>query len=202
MSYYYNYYLGYEHDGKLYPWGVYDAGGKLHSVITVPGSFASDLHEDFDPVSEEMVSDELRKEFEYTDWNGKKTVPVKYLKQADLPAGSFIKTGYFLISDVKSYEAMKKEGELAYFDGFCDTLSPEVYAAMMQKELTFGKNPVQKDEEGNEYKEHDASDYMYYAYPDYTSKEYESWLLRETISMFEFSKIPEGAKYVILETEG
>lgn len=202
MSYYYEYYIGYEHNGKLYPWGVYDAAGKIHPVLSISRSFASDLHEDFVPVTEEKISDELRKEFEYTDWNGKKTVPVKYLKQADLPIGSFIKTGYFLISDVKSYEALKESRELTYFDGFYDSVSPEVYAAMLQKELTFGKNSSVKDEEGFEHKENDASDYMYYAYPDYTGKEYESWLLRETISMFEFSKIPEGAKYVILETEG
>ena len=77
MSYYYTYYLGYEREGKIYPLGPYDCFGKLRDVVNRSRSFASDLHERFWPVKEEEISDELRKEFEYTDWEGKKTVEYK-----------------------------------------------------------------------------------------------------------------------------
>ena len=199
MSYYYNYYIGYKKDGKVYPWGPYDAEGKIQPMVSRSRSFASDLHEDFYTVKDEMISDELRKDFEYTDYNGKKYFDVKYLPEKELPAGSYIKTGYFLISDVKAYE----EGE--YFDGFYDRLSPEVYAAKLQHEMMFGKNQPEKDDEGNEYTEPNASDYMFYAYPDYNSKEYETFILRELIeALRDYHHIGTDSdiEYVVLETEG
>ena len=69
MSYYYNYYVGYKKDGKIYPWGPYNANGKLEPMVSRSRSFASDLHEEFYAVSDKEVSEELRKEFEYEDWN-------------------------------------------------------------------------------------------------------------------------------------
>ena len=198
MSYYYDYYIGYKHDGKIYPMGVYDAKGKLHSVFCNSRSFASDLHESFNSVKDDEISDELRKEFEYDGWDGKKTMGiVKWLPVKELPSGDYVKKGYFLIEDVKAYE-----GNRDWFDGFYDTVSPTVYAALLDKELKFGKNQPKKDAEGNEYIEHNASDYMFYAYPDYHSKEYEAFILRETVDSMWSSELPEGSEWVIIETEG
>lgn len=198
MSYYYNYYVGYKKDGKIYPWGPYNANGKLEPMVSRSRSFASDLHRDFYPVSVKEVSEELRKEFEYEDWMKTKRVDVKHLSEKDLPTGSYIKKGYFLIKDVLAYE----NDEDGSFEGFYDVISPEVYAAKLQHELMFGKNQPKKDDEGYEYTEPNASDYMYYAYPDYVTKEYEAFLLRQLIDALRDYRMDNDVEYVVLETEG
>lgn len=198
MSYYYNYYIGYKKDGKIYPWGPYNAKGKLEPALNCSRSFASDLYEYFSCVPNDAISEELRKEFEYEDWKGVKHVDVKYLSEKDLPKGSYIKTGYFLINDVKAYENYKNN-EYGVFDGFYNVISPEVYAAKLQHELTFGKNQPKKEEE--DYIEPNASDYMYYAYPDYMSKEYEAFILGQLIDILRDYQMG-NIEYVVIETEG
>lgn len=201
MSYFYSYYIGYKKDGKIYPWGPYDASGKLHCVYYRSRSFTSDFHLDFHPVNDEEISDELRKEFEYEDWNGNKVVNVKYLPTSELPDDNYIKDGYYLINDVQAYQNNREEYD--NFDGFYDRITPDVYAAKVHNELTFGKNQPKKDAEGEEYTEPNASDYMYHAFPDYYSREYESFMLRLMLSSldeYEFAKDIDG--YVILMTEG
>ena len=198
MSYYYSYYIGYKKDGKIYPWGPYNAKGKLEPVISRSRSFASSLYENFHLVREKQVSEELRKEFEYEDdWTETKQIDVKYLLEKELPTGSYIKTGYFLIKDVEAYKNNKYN-----FEGFFDVISPEIYAAKLQHEMVFGKNQPKVDiEEGYEYTEPNASDYMYYAYPDYNTEEYESFILRQAIDALRDYSM-ENVEYVVLEIEG
>lgn len=198
MGYYYNYFAGYKLDGKFYPLGPYDNKGKIHPIISRSASFASKLYRDFYVINDVEISDELRKEFEYSNWKEEKVCEVKYLPLLELPGGSFIQTGYFLINDVKQYELDQDYD----FDGFYDRLTPEVYAAKLQHEITFGKNQPQKDEEDEEYTEPNASDYMYYAYPDYHSEEYEADIIRQVIHMLDEYGLPEKAELVVLETEG
>lgn len=198
MSYYYSYYLGYKLDGKIYPWGLYDANGKLKPVICRSRSFASDLHYIFIDVDKDSISDELTNEFKYNDCLGESRIlNVKYLPESDLPSGSYIKDGYFLIDEVKQYN----DGEDP-LDCFSEIITPEVYAAKLHNEITFGKNKPKKDEFGYEYTEPNASDYMYFAYPDYQTEEYESFLLRQMIDSMADSELSKKAEYVILETEG
>lgn len=199
MSYYYNYCVGYERDGKIYPLGPYDCFGKIRYVIEKSRSFASDLHDDFYPIKDEQVSDELRKEFEYEGWDGNKTMGIiKYLPIEEMPTESFIKTGYFLVDDVRQYEENHDAWDLFY-----DKLSPTVYMSMLQNEITFGKQQPQKDDDGDYIETHSASDYMYYAYPDYSSREYESAVIRIMAdSLHSYSHFKNGEKLVILETEG
>ena len=199
MSYYYCYYVGYKYNGKFYPWGPYDAQGNLCPVIEKSSSFASDLHEQFYSVPKEGVTEELRKEFEYEGWNGEKRVDVKYLRVDDLPRGDGVKKGYCLMNQVQAYE--EDEG---YFEGFYDVLSPEVYAAKLQHEMTFGKNQPKKDDEGYEYTEPNASDYMYYAWYDNSSEEAEARELRNAVEVLVSyaHNLPEGTEFIILETEG
>ena len=196
MSYYYNYCVGYLKDGKIYPLGPYTCDGKLKDVISKSRSFASDLHERFYPVKEEQISDELRKAFEYEDWNGQKRVDVKYLPKEELPTGSFIKQGYFLIDEVKQYEEDGDE------ENFSTPISSQIYTALLEKELKFGPNKPKKDCEGYEYTDPNASDYMFYMYPDYQSEEYEAALLREAVDSLESYDLTQVAEIVILETEG
>ena len=200
MSYYYNYYIGYKKDGKIYPWGPYTANHELMPAICRSASFASDLHEDFYNMGDDLISAELREAFSYDDgYGGKEYERVRYLPVKELPKGSYIRRGYFLISDVEAYE---KEDDHTWFDGFYKHLTPQVYAAKLENQLKFGPNKPKKNEYGEFYTEPNASDYMYYAYPDYESKEYECSILRRFVGVLEDYDLGDGVEYVILETEG
>lgn len=199
MSYYYHYYLGYIKDNKIYPWGLFSADGKLSPVLSKSRSFASNLHDFFNIAKKDQISDELRKYFEYKNWNEEIVMDtIKYLAVEDLPSGSFIKTGYFLIEDVKKYEETHDNTEL-----FFETITPIIYAEMLKNELIFGTPSLATDEEINRdiYPKYSASDYMFYAYPDYDSAEYESTILQKVMeSMRDYSM--KDITWIIIETEG
>ena len=198
MSYYYNYTIGYKRDGKLYPLGPYDKFGNLLDVVSRSRSFASDLHRQFCKVQDDAVSDELRAAFEHEDYNGNKYIDVRWSPLSALPSGDYIKRGYFLIDDVQMYER-----EHDSFGLFGDYLTPVVYAAMAANETRFGKPAERFDCDGESYNPHAASDYMYFAYEDIYSQEYEAAHLRDVANMMtEYVSLPDGAELVVLETEG
>ena len=193
MSYYYNYYIGHQgKDGLFYPVGPFTADGKLLPVLSRSRNFASDLHDWFAKIPDEKISDELRKHFSY-DWNGEtETSTIKYIYANELPKGSYIKDGYFLIDDVVTYKEEHDSWDLFY-----DRIDPEVYAARMQNEIVYGQPKPREDEDDCG---HSASDYMYFAYPEYSSAEYEAAVLRQFIDVYEY-RIQAG-RFVILEDEG
>lgn len=201
MSYYYTYYVGYRTaDGRIYPLGPYDCFGKLRDVLSRSRNFASDIHEEFFRISDEMISEELRKEFRYEDYDGKEHMTdLKYLPVSGLPGGSYLKKGYYLASDVQSYLETGESEDLFY-----DRLAPEVFAAKMMNEAVLGSPKEKKDEEGYDITPHSASEYMYFVYPDCGSREYEAAVMRLAADMlFDYSPdLPKGAVPVILETEG
>lgn len=199
MSYYYNYTIGYEHDGKVYPLGPYDCFGRLRDVVCRSSNYASDLHEWLHRLPDEKVSDELRKQFTYKDWDeNERLQDLSYIEVDALPSGTYIKSGYYLIEDVEKYEE-----EHDAYDLFYDRLSPVAYAARAHNEQVFGRPEPIEDEEGEKYYPHPVSDYMFYAYPDYSSKEYEADVLRVVAEMLRgYSTLPKGSKLVVLETEG
>lgn len=196
MSWYYNYYLGYRgKDGLYYPAGPYDKKGNMICILSKSRSFASDLHEDFYALPDDKMSPELREEFSFKDCDSITYENVKYLKFSDLPKESFIKTGYFLCEDVVRYERDPYD-----FDGFYDFLSPTVYAAKLKNEGVLGPPPKEVDDEGFDVTPHSCRDYMYYAYPDYQSREYEAHMIRLALDMvLDYEK---SGDYVVLMTEG
>jgi len=205
MSYYYQYYLGIKDKEGIKPFGPYDCNGKLYPIIERSRSFASDLHDDFYVISDNLKTEKLIKELGYEDCNGNIVAEVKYLPFNELPNGDYIKSGYFLIEDVKSWEKDKYNDDLFY-----NMISPDVYAELLRNELTFGKNVFDGEVEDESEKEElskglNASDYMRFAAPDYSSKEYEAELIRQVALMFDDWDIFHGkepAEMVILETEG
>ena len=203
MSYYYMYKLGYiTKDNKIYPIGPFDQNGNLHDVICDSRSFASDLWEIFDCVKDEQVTDELKTHFSYEDYNNEKIFDdnIKYLRLRDLPRGSWLKRGYFLIED---YERYIKNEEHYDEDIFYNYLPPEIYSAKLENELKFGKPEPKKDFEGEEIEQYSCSDYMFVTIPDYHSKEYDAFILRTVAEMYDYSNcVPEDAEIVVLETEG
>lgn len=204
MSYYYNYYLGYQDkNGKIYPLGPFDCFGKIRAVVSNSRSFASDLHDDFNHMQEDSITDELKKVFGYTDFNGVERCEVKWLPIDELPSGSFIKEGYFLMDDIMTYKKEHYADDLFY-----DYIPAELYAAKLQAEIVLGppKQPEHKDDETDDYDElspvHSCRDYAFYAYPDYRSREYEAHVIREAASDFMYMHELKDATIVVLETEG
>ena len=198
MSYYYNYTIGYEKDGKIYPLGPYDAHGNLKDVVSRSRSFASDLHFKFYEVPREMISDELRDAFSYHPYGDTddemEMSTVKYLPMSALPHDSPIKKGYYLIESVNVYEST---GDTEYL--FDDVIAPTIFAAKLQNELVLGKPTPHKDCEGEEFIEHSASDYMFYAAINPFCEEYEAEELRREANILDpFDEY----NIVILETEG
>lgn len=194
MSYYYNYFIGYKRDNKFYPWGPYDANHELQYVVCCSRSFASDLYEDFYDIPENSYSEELKKDFDIgKDDENDEYFRIKYLPIKNLPNGDYIKRGYFLIKEVENYLHNHEEE-------FSSILSPEVYAAKVQNEIMFGKNKPIKDVDGYEYCEPNASDYMYFAYPNYSCKEYEAFLIKRAWEyLYDYNL---DVEWVVLETEG
>lgn len=197
MSYYYNYYIGYKSNGKIYPLGPYDSFGKLKTVVSKSTSFASDLHRGFYPVSYEEFSDELQKEFSYKTYKGLEIQRVKYLPINELPKNGFIKRGYFLMEDVQRYEESGDE-----FDLFYDYMSPPVYVALLEHEAKLGRLERYKNDFDEWVYPKSASDYMYYAYIDRYSKEFEAYLIWHMSEELWSSDLPKDAVMVALETEG
>ena len=202
MSYYYNYYIGYQKDGKIYPWGPYTRDGKLQPALERSQSFASNLYNYFSYLDKSEASDELIKEFDWAFKNSDSNYihNIKYITLDKLPTGSTIRRGYFLISDVEAYEAMLADGDVDYyFDGFYDMMSPVTYAARIVSDINNGYKYDPYDEESR----HPATDYMYYAYEDITSAAYEAnYLSKVCNALTEYGVLPDGATPIIFEAEG
>lgn len=197
MSYYYNYYIGYKKDNKIYPLGPYDALGNLRCTFYKSQSFASDLYEDFYEIADEQVSDELKKEFEHDLAEDRYCVKLSILPYTDLPEGSYIKSGYFLITDVEAYLQNHDSCDLFY-----EYLSPEIYAAKSANEIKFGPPKKKINQFGEPYYEHSAADYMWFTYADYNCKEYEVFKLKQMCSILEDYTNFQKENMVILLTQG
>lgn len=201
MATYYEYYIGYMKDDKIYPLGMYDNKGNMKPVIDDSRSFASDLWELFDCVGDNQFSEELEKEFSYSVYGTDRVREyLRYLKVKDLPTKSYIKKGYFLISDIERFENNDPYDDIS--DLFYEHLSPVAYSAKVMNELKFGKPTPELDCEGEELPVYSAGDYAFYAYPDYHSKEYDAELLRTVASQFKsYRDEDKGRELVILEVE-
>lgn len=203
MSWYVAMYLGYQDkDGKIRPLGPYNYQGKLRPVIETSRSFTTDLKEDFYPISDDAWTPELEdtplayyneetNTYEHNEYAG-------YLPLSELPTGDFIRRGYFLIDDIDAY-TKNDYG----FEGFYDWMTETAYHRKAENELKFGKPGPIKDCEGEEIEQHSAADYSYFSYPEYQSKEYEAFMLRNVAAILKsYNAVPEGAKIVVIKEEG
>ena len=208
MSYYYNYYLGYKKDGKIYPAGLFNEKGSIYPVLSRSRSYASDLYCRFVRVSDELMTDELKKYFEYVDYRDEKHIDVKYLPLSKLPNRPYIKRGYVLISEVNNYEKNIEENE-GDPDFFSEILTPTSYIAKVLNELVFDSKTEENSDSDKdvdeEYRDssHKAMDYTYYAFPDYYCEEYECDVIRRFAGAYDnFNFTKDYDELVILETEG
>ena len=202
MSWYTNYTLGYisKEDNLIHPLGPFNSKGELRDIICTSASFTTDLKELFRAVDEKEVGlDFLQKVCHYKE-SGDRTVKqvlhdnyVGICPLKDLPSESYIKSNYYLISDVSNY--MKNKDD---FDTFYDYLTPIEYAERLKAEFTFGFHSA-LDDEGNPISR-SVSEYMYFSYPDYHCKEYEASILRYAANIYEFET--DVKEVVIIKTEG
>ena len=187
MSTYYYFYLGKMKDGKVEPVGPYDKNGKLLSMFYLCGT-TYDMGEYFYKIWKSAISDELKKSFPQSSEDEELFAPrveeLRVCSFSKLPNDDFVKSGYFLIDDVNEY---METGYKSYYDDiFYDTLKPEIYVAKMANELKFGPPKHREDEFGNDITPHSCGDYMYFAYPDYNSKEYLVHRFKQVVDMFDY----------------
>lgn len=203
MSYYYTYYLAYEKNGKLYPYGPFDSKGKLCSILSKSRSFTSNLPEFFKSIEHSKISDELYKSL-LTDET------IKECEDADKPYSEKENEAYAKIFGtlpepkkiISPREALENTIEIEYLelsalphgdfvkegyvpmnelqneerdeDEFYDVLSPHVYAEKIKNVSVFG-DTQELDCEGEPLPK--LSEYVYHKWIDFNSKEYESYLL-------------------------
>lgn len=211
MSWYYNYYIGIQDKDtkKIDVFAPFDSLGKLHYIFSKSRSFASDLHEDFYPVNDLLTEDAIRKfwrsdldletkiEEDDVAWIKRYT---SYLPYNELPSGDYLKKGYFLLDDILAYEEDEND-----FDGFWEYLTPTAFNFKLQSEMKYGVPTPKKDIEGYEIPVHSCSEYGYYVYPDYQSKEYECHLIIEAVDMVAPWGLPDelnNKEIVIICTQG
>lgn len=211
MSEYHSYYIGYQtKDNMIYPIGPFDSHGKLHAVFYRSRSFASDLYEIFYGVRTSYISDKLctciyrQYDVEPSKDNLKSSLRLDYLPLDDLPAGGFVKNGYFLIEDVQRYLSAKSydRDELVRYELFFDRIPVSVYAAKLQNELLFGSTSKVDDNDDENVDAKSCKDYMYFSYPDLTCQEYEAFCIRLAANMFESYQLPKDARLVVIHDVG
>lgn len=204
MSWYVEFYICLQDkDGKIIPLGPYDNKGELKCVHCTSQSFTTDLKEFFKTITEDMLTDELRKAFpNEVDYDGKIYQYFEYRPLDELPRGDWVKSGYYLLEDIRAYQEYKM-GKIDYFEGFYNELSPIEYAMKLENEMKFGKPDPKYDIEGEELPNYTCADYAFYTYPDYMCKEYEVYLLRTVANvLMEDYEVPEGFRIVVVKTEG
>ena len=74
----------------------------------------------------------------------------------------------------------------------------------LENELKLGPSRPVKDEDGYEYTPHSARDYMFYAYPDYQSREYDVFMLKRALHMLyeDYQLKDKGYEPVIILSQG
>lgn len=206
MSYYYNYYVGQRNKEtcKFTTVAPYDADGKPMCLLWKSRSFASDLHEDFNPICSKEMEDRLKSfscfvpssmtDEDYDNGYYK----VKYMPYNEFQLSEPFRKGYVLTDDVISYS---NDVGCDFSDYARDILTPEQYAAFAHSYMTAKKTRIVYDPANDEDIECTPSDYMLFNWVDYDGRQYEQWCITNIISSLDISP-DKGYELVILETEG
>ena len=201
MSTYYNYYLGYEKDNKIYPLGPFDYKRKLLPVLSRSRSFASDLHEYFREISENgklALSDEFKTAL-YSEWNNGSDNSCQYFNNVyylpidEMPVEDAIVDGYFLIKDVKAYLEDNSEWDIFY-----DRMTPLEYAERLRNELKSDYEcPAVETDEKICSNHNTCKDYMYFRYKKKEGIAAETTKICEMLA-FMRSSISDVLNYVVV----
>ena len=168
MSWYYSYYIGRKKGDKIELIGAFDNSGNIYPVLERSRSFASSLKNRFMRYDGKIINNKLHSDY------------ISVLPYDKLPRDNYIKSGYFLIEDVEKYLIGNNSDDLFY-----ERLSPEIYAEKLKTESILGIPKSKKDDEGYDIEIHSCADYMYFSYPDYYCEEYESFIIKEVVDIYE-----------------
>lgn len=204
MSYYYSYYLGLKtKEGLIYPIGPFNEKGKIYPIIERSRSFApNEMIDNFIKIPEKNRTPELINTFSYDSYDNNKKIyddSLSYEKLSDLPTGNGLRSGYFLISDVKEYRETGSIDDLFY-----DHMTPEEYFYRSQNEIKFGGPRKEVDNFGDDVTPHSCADYMPFAYINWLSAEYMAQRIRDIADIYDPFHDGYGEDYelVVLMTQG
>lgn len=170
MSTYYSFYIGYKtKDSKYHAYGPFDKDHKLRPVLEKSRSFISNIYEDFIKLPIEEMDEFLKKHFTYNGRSLSSEERIEsslyYLPVSKLPGTNFVKRGYYTTEDIVDYLA---NGE-PYFSEYYEE---NEYAIRLSVAFKNGDT-----EELDRLKK-----FSYFCYPDYESKEYESFVFHHFLS--------------------
>ena len=171
----YYFYVGYKSkDGKFHAWGPYDRFNNLKPVLYKTGGFISDLYRDFYKMDIKDMDDKLKEKFVYNS-NDELVTSLYYLPSNELPDTNFIKERYFLTDDLADYLLMTNPDVISNYD--YESYSVEQYNLYCTQAIR-SNNKEEIDR---------LSKYQYWSCPDYTCKEFESFILSHAVSYNGFS---------------
>lgn len=132
------------------------------------------------PVSEDMLTEELRAAFTVEGWNGQDHLleSIHWISYDEFMKcnSNYIKTGYFLVEDVKAFLQGADTEELFY-----DNLPAAVYADMCARKISAREV---EDSEGCKHVQRGWEDYMYFAYPDLDGEAYLTHTLKVLLNSY------------------
>lgn len=141
------------------------------AIMTRCESSMYDLDDVFQQADESDFTDEMKKAFMETTWEGEDYFDPSLMEISleDLRklSDDYIKRGYYLTNQIDEYE---REGDS---DVLLDHIGANEYANLCAKQI---KQSVVENEWGEKYTKYGYEDYMYYAFPDYYCKE---WIIHE-----------------------
>ena len=212
MSWYIFYRAGVrdKNTNKIYPLGPFDYKGRYCTILT--RSRTSHVYDNnewkISKVDFKDLSDEFLKAINKSEDDSTWITEEKYgecgcyfdvIDYKDLGSSNYIKKGYVLIDDLE-----QSEKEDAYFDGFYEVLTPEIYAKKLENELKFGPPKPKKDCEGYDITPHSMSEYVYHCWPDYDSEEYETFCIKQAVEILldDYPGLPKNLEPVLLIDQG
>lgn len=172
MSLYYSFYVGYTlrgEDSIFHLYGPYDRYHRLLPILVKDRVSTGDLHEAFHKLTFDQVDEELKERFSYKISNhADPVIDLFYLDSSELSkmSDNFIKDGYFSIQDIETYLQDTTEGFY-----FRDRLSCVGYSKLLSNAV---RNNNQSEIER-------LQNFEYFCYPDYLSKEFAVFILKEAL---------------------
>lgn len=169
MSIYYSFYIGYiSKDGAFHAFGPYDSQNNLRPCLEKSSSFISDIIDDFRPLQIGYMDTYLQTHF-VDNTCGCPGSRLHYLCACDLPSTDFIVEGYFPVNELR--EILSEDPSDREFC-FSESYTESEYGILLS---TAVKHDDTKEIER-------LKKFTYYCYPDYSSKEYDSFVIKQYLS--------------------
>lgn len=179
--------------------GPYDKDGKILSIYQ-QGSY-SPLSKTLSELPEEEMSDDLKKEFTYEDWNGKDRLDTVRIGELDYDVSIPLLNRYIYV------DALNDDTVSEYYDSdvMDDCSMSEREYAIFCKACEKNPNKIRKIylESIDDYIETKPNDYILYRWIDYDSPELAKYMIYESASNLGLAyHYAQDEEIVILEVCG